>query len=218
MGGGAHIARRLHGGPGGRVVRAFVQAQALWGRPGRRGPLHDDGPKRCPQQALLDAGLCAVGQGRRTAPVPPSFDPALGGAARFAQAPVGGLPLPVHPPQVVALGQEGGPQDVEDGLLRPMHEGTVHVAAVAGLGGQVVPLAPTKASARPNPLEDAVEGQARVGAPTSFSAGESQTLGTSSSNSRRGSGTFHIVVVGGLFDGVMPLLSADCRLIFSPAF
>ncbi len=61
--------------------------------------------------------------------------------------------------QVVALGQEDGPQDVEDGLLLPAGEGAVDAAVVAELLGQVVPLA-----AGPHPVDDPVEGQALVAA------------------------------------------------------
>ncbi len=59
--------------------------------------------------------------------------------------------------QVVALGQQDGPQDVKDGLPFPAGEGTVDAAVVAELFRQMVPLA-----ACPHPKDDAVEGAARV--------------------------------------------------------
>lgn len=106
------------------------------------------------------------GWGRRTGLAPPFSDAALGDAARSAQAAVGGLPLPVHAPQVVALGQQDGPQDVEDAPVFPAAEGAVDAAVVAELGGQVVPLA-----AGPHPEDDAVEGPARVAALPAGSGG-----------------------------------------------
>lgn len=50
--------------------------------------------------------------------------------------------MPVYALKIIALGQEDGPQNVEDGLLLPAGEGAVDAAVVAELLRQVVPLAP----------------------------------------------------------------------------
>jgi len=84
-------------------------------------------------------------------------DAAFGNAACFAQAAISGLPLPVYGLQVIALGQQDGPQNIEDALAFPAGKGAVDTAVVAELFGQMVPLA-----ARPHPKDDAVEGLARV--------------------------------------------------------
>jgi hypothetical protein len=68
--------------------------------------------------------------------------------------------------QIVALGQENGPQNVKDGFFFPAEEGTVDAAVVAELFGQVVPLATCS-----HPKDDAIEGKARIAALTASFGG-----------------------------------------------
>ncbi len=86
-------------------------------------------------------------------------DAALRDAPRFAQAAVGGLPVPIYALQVIALGQENGPENIEDAFVFPAGEGAVDAAVVAELFGEVVPL-----TACLHSVDDAVEGLALAAA------------------------------------------------------
>lgn len=74
--------------------------------------------------------------------------------------------MPVYALEFVTLGQEDSPKNVENALLLPAHEGAVDGRFVAKLCWQVVPLA-----ARPQAVDDAVEGAASIGAWTAHVVG-----------------------------------------------
>ena len=74
--------------------------------------------------------------------------------------------MPVYALKLIALGQEDGPENIEDAFLLPAHERTVDCGSVAELKWQMVPLA-----ARPQPKDDAVEATAGI------SAGTAQAIG-----------------------------------------
>src|SRR5437588_3823451 len=68
---------------------------------------------------------------------PTFFPPETG----FAHPPVGGLPLPVHGPQLVALLDQLLPDALHDPALAPALEPVVDGALGAELAGQLLPLA-----------------------------------------------------------------------------
>src|SRR5437773_7538445 len=85
----------------------------------------------------------------------PTFSPPEPG---FPQPSVGGLPLPVHLPEFLALLDQFLPHALHDPALAPALEPVMHRALGSELAGQLLPLA-----ARPHPKEDAVERLAPVG-------------------------------------------------------
>jgi len=180
------------------------------------------------QHTFLDARLrisscCGrTGWGQHTGPAPLFTDAASGNAARFAEAPISRLPVPVHALKVVALGEQDGPQDVEDAFVLPAGKGTVDAAVVAELLGQVVPLAPC-----PHPVDDAVEGLALIAALAACFGRRvidgQYLLDQLNGGPNSGSGAFQIVGNGflGAFGsacGSMPRSLADYRRKLSLRF
>src|SRR5512135_979974 len=90
--------------------------------------------------------------------LPVFFPPEAG----LAQHRVGRLPLPLHPSQFVALGDQHRPDLLEDATLDPTLEPVVDRALGAEPFGQLVPLA-----AAPEPKDDRVEHLPPVGDPAS---------------------------------------------------
>src|SRR3954467_5988212 len=78
----------------------------------------------------------------------------------LAQHRVGTLPLPLHPAEFVALGDQHGPDLLHDAAFDPALEPVVDRALGAEPFGQLVPLA-----AAPHPEEDRVEHLPPVGDP-----------------------------------------------------
>src|SRR5262249_53980645 len=85
----------------------------------------------------------------------PTFFPPEPG---LAQSAVRALPLPVHGPQVVAFGHQGGPEALHDAALAPTLEPVVDGALGAEAARQLVPLA-----AGAHAEDDPVEGLPPVG-------------------------------------------------------
>ena len=80
----------------------------------------------------------------------------------LAQHRVGRLPLPLHPAEFVALGDQHRPDLLEDAPLDPALEPVVDRALGAEPLGELVPLAPA-----PHPEDDPVEHLPPVGDPAS---------------------------------------------------
>jgi len=76
--------------------------------------------------------------------------------AGFAHGGVGGLPLPVHPTQLITRLNQHGPDPRQETALAPPLEVPVHRAIVAKLRGQLVPLA-ASAQTEDDAIEDAPE-------------------------------------------------------------
>jgi hypothetical protein len=122
-----------------------------------KDPNRDDGPYRC------FWSVC-YGKARRLF-LAPSLPRSVGFLPVFsppepslAQHRVGALPLPLHPAEFVALGDQHGPDLLEDPALDPPLEPVVDGAPGAVSLGQPLPLA-----AAPHPEEDGVEQLPPVG-------------------------------------------------------
>jgi hypothetical protein len=89
----------------------------------------------------------------------------LGNAACLAQTAIGTLPLPVYASEFLAVGEQNGPENIENALLFPSLKGAMHAAVIAERFGQLIPLA-----AGSHPEEDAVEGFAGIDAGASGGA------------------------------------------------
>ncbi len=70
----------------------------------------------------------------------------------FVKRPIGGLPLPVNVFQVFAVINQQCPERIENALLLPAREGSMHGGVASELLRQLIPLA-SRSSAVENPVE-----------------------------------------------------------------
>ena len=74
--------------------------------------------------------------------------------------------MPINALKLVALSEQNGPENIEDALLLPAHEGAIDGRAVAELQREMVPLA-----ACPQAVDDAVERMASIGTRAAHAVG-----------------------------------------------
>jgi hypothetical protein len=142
----------------------------------RWGALHDNGSDRLTQQqVVVDVGgrdhhrqraAVRLDQEAALAAVFPAirrvFADLVSPEPGFAQGPVGALPLPIDPVQVVALGHQSRPDPVHHTVATPALEPPVNGGIIAELLWQAVPLAP-----RPEAINEGVEDPPPVSGRTS---------------------------------------------------